>query len=63
MNTYELFLYPPNNFHSLCKWKTASANSIEEFADICDRDIFLAQLFATGWTIARIKKVTNNVAS
>lgn len=56
MNTYELILYPPKSLH-LCKWKTAKANSIEEFAEICDNDIFLAQLFSVGWTIATIREV------
>ena len=56
MKTYELLLYPPNTLH-LCKWKTAEANSIEEFAEICDNDIFLTQLFNAGWTIAGIREV------
>lgn len=55
MKTYELLLYPPNSLR-LFKCKTAEANSIEEFAEICDRDIFIAQLLSVGWTFAAIRK-------
>ena len=55
MKTFELYLYPPKSLH-LCRWKTAEANSIEEFAEICDKDIFIAQLFSAGWTIATIRE-------
>ena len=55
MKTFELYLYPPTSLH-LCRWKTAEANSIEEFAEICDRDILIAQLFSAGWTIATIRE-------
>lgn len=47
MNTYELLLYPPKSL-KLCKWKTAKANSVEEFAEICDNDIFTKRLLNTG---------------
>lgn len=55
MKTFELILFPP---HSLipCKWKTAQANSIEEFADMCDNDQYLYELFNSGWTIAAVRE-------
>ena len=56
MKTFELILYPPKSFIP-CKWRTIKANSIEEFAEICDNDLFIAQLFSIGWTVAAIREV------
>ena len=56
MKTFELILYPPKLFIP-CKWKTAQANSIEEFANMCDNDTYLYELFNSGWSIARIREV------
>ena len=56
MKTFELILYPPGS-HIPCKWKTATANSIEEFAEICDDDMHINQLLNRGWKIATIREV------
>ena len=56
MKTFELILYPPGS-HIQCKWKTATANSIEEFAEICDDDMHINQLLNRGWKIATIREV------
>lgn len=56
MKIFELILYPPKSFIP-CKWKTVKANSIEEFAEICDNDIFTIQLLNSGWRIANIREV------
>lgn len=58
MKTFELILHPPK-LSIPCIFKTTQANSIEEFANICDNDSYLYELFSSGWTIAgvRVKKV------
>ena len=55
MKTFELILFPPKSFIP-CKWKTAKTNSIEEFVDICNNDIFVSQLLNIGWKIATIRE-------
>lgn len=56
MKIFELILYPPKSF-ILFKCKTAKAKTIEEFAEICDNDIFTTQLLNSGWRIASIREV------
>lgn len=56
MKNFELILYPPQSFNP-CKWKSGKANSLEEFAGICDNDIFTTQLLNSGWRIADIREV------
>ena len=56
MKTFELILYAPKSFIP-CKWKTAQANSIEEFAEICDNDTYTTELLNSGWRIAKIREV------
>lgn len=56
IKAFELILYAPKSFIP-CKWKTAKANSIQEFADICDNDQFTIGLLNSGWTIATMREV------
>jgi len=56
MKTFELILYAPNTYIP-CKWKTANANSIEEFEEMCDNDTYTNVLLSSGWRIATIREV------
>jgi len=56
MKTFKLVLYAPNSRMRFV-WKTAQANSIQEFAEICDNDSYLYELFNNGWTIATVNEV------